>query len=29
MLAFDGFTTASRSLYESTTEKWHFVRAQM
>jgi phosphate/phosphite/phosphonate ABC transporter binding protein len=29
MLAFDGFTTVSRSLYESTTEKWHFVRTQM
>jgi phosphonate transport system substrate-binding protein len=29
MLAFDGFTTARRSLYDSTTEKWHFVRAQM
>jgi len=29
MLAFDGFTTASRSLYDSTAEKWHWIRAQM
>jgi phosphonate transport system substrate-binding protein len=29
ILALDGFTTASRSLYDSTAEKWHFVRAQM
>ncbi len=29
MLAFDGFTTASRSLYDSTAEKWQFVRAQI
>jgi phosphonate transport system substrate-binding protein len=27
MLAFDGFTTASRSLYDSTAEKWNIVRA--
>jgi len=29
MLAFDGFTTASRSLYDSTAEKWHWIRARM
>jgi phosphonate transport system substrate-binding protein len=28
LLAFDGFTTASAALYESTVEKWQVVKAQ-
>jgi phosphonate transport system substrate-binding protein len=28
ILGLDGFTTANRSLYDSTAEKWQFVRAQ-
>jgi phosphonate transport system substrate-binding protein len=28
MLALDGFTPASRDLYDSTAEKWNIVRAQ-
>ena len=29
MLALDGFTPASRDLYDSTAEKWNIVRAQI
>jgi phosphonate transport system substrate-binding protein len=28
ILGLDGFTTASRSLYDSTAEKWQFMRVQ-
>ena len=29
MLALDGFTPASRDLYDSTAEKWNIIRAQI